>query len=182
MSGGLILSGYSLNRGDLELRWEDGDPENPAAKQSVIAGPHPDGGDLHFRWREGNRPEDVGIADCPVWLLKGMILDHQREQINAEIALEAKQTRSANGELTPIEKLTPKEHKTLLRLMSEKWPYRGGLAGTRFQCSYEADGFNGLLGALFNLFGADTAYEWLHDTEWFKNNENWGLDLTSPRR
>ena len=31
--------------------------------------------------------------------------------------------------------------------------------------------------ALFNLFGADTAYEWLHDTEWFKNNENWGLDL-----
>ena len=168
------LSGYSLNRGDLELRWEDGDPENPAAKQSVIAGPHPDGGDLHFRWREGNRPEDVGIADCPVWLLKGMILDHQREQINAEIALEAKQTRSADGELTPIEKLTPKEHKTLLRLLSEKWPYRGGLAGTRFQCSYEADGFNGLLGALFNLFGADTAYEWLHDTEWFKNNENWG--------
>lgn len=168
------LSGYSLNRGDLELRWEDGDPENPAAKQSVIAGPHPDGGDLHFRWREGNRPEDVGIADCPVWLLKGMILDHQREQINAEIALEAKQTRSADGELTPIEKLTPKEHKTLLRLMSEKWPYRGGLAGTRFQCSYEADSFNGLLGALFNLFGADTAYEWLHDTEWFKNNENWG--------
>ena len=168
------LSGYSLNRGDLELRWEDGDPENPAAKQSVIAGPHPDGGDLHFRWREGNSPEEVGIADCPVWLLRGMILDHQREQINAEIALEAKQTRAADGELTPIEKLTPKEHKTLLRLMSEKWPYRGGLAGTRFQCSYEADGFNGLLGALFNLFGADTAYEWLHDTEWFKNNENWG--------
>ena len=58
--------------------------------------------------------------------------------------------------------------------MSEKWPYRGGLAGTCFQCSYEADGFNGLLGALFNLFGADTAYEWLHDTEWFKNNEDWG--------
>ena len=46
--------------------------------------------------------------------------------------------------------------------------------GDKFQCSYEADGFNGLLGALFNLFGADTAYEWLHDTEWFKNNENWG--------
>ena len=168
------LSGYSLNRGDLELRWEDGDPDNPAAKQSVIAGPHPDGGDLHFRWREGNRPEDVGIADCPTWLLRGMILDHQRELINAEIALEAKQTRAADGELTPIEKLTPKEQKTLLRLMSEKWPYRGGLAGTRFQASYEADGFNGLLGALFNLFGADTAYEWLHDTEWFKNNENWG--------
>ena len=105
------LSGYSLNRGDLELRWEDGDPENPAAKQSVIAGPHPDGGDLHFRWREGNSPEEVGIADCPVWLLKGMILDHQRQQINAEIALEAKQTRAADGELTPIEKLTPKEQR-----------------------------------------------------------------------
>ena len=77
----------------------------------MIAGPHPDGGDLHFRWREGNSPEEVGIADCPVWLLRGMILDHQRQQINAEIALEAKQTRAADGELTPIEKLTPKEQK-----------------------------------------------------------------------
>ena len=168
------LSGYSLDRGDLELRWEDGAPDQPAAKQSVIAGPHPDGGDLHFRWREGNRPEDVGIADAPLWLLRGMILDNQRQLINKELLLEAKQTRVVDGELTPIEKLMPKEQKTLLRLMSEHWPYRGGLAGTRFQCSYKSDGFVGLLGALFNLFGADTAYEWLHDTQWFKGSEDWG--------
>ena len=41
--------------------------------------------------------------------------------------------------------------------MSKFWPYRG-LAGTRYQCSYVADNFNGLLGALFNEFGADVAH------------------------
>ena len=168
------LSGYSLNRGDLELRWEKGSPDDPRACQSVISGPHPDGGDLHFRWREGNRPEDVGIADCPVWLLRGMVLDHQRQQINAEIAEERKETRSADGELTPIEKLTPAEQVELLQSMSKFWPYRGGLAGTRYQASYEADNFNGLLGALFNLFGDELAVLYLGETDWFKNSEDFG--------
>lgn len=168
------LSGYSLNRGDLELRWEDGSVDQPAAKQSVISGPHPDGGDLHFRWKDGLRPEDVGIADCPEWLLRGMILDHQRAQINKELAEERKETRSADGELMPIEKLTPVEQVELLQAMSKFWPYRGGLAGTRYQASYEADNFNGLLGALFNLFGDELAVLYLGETDWFKNSEDFG--------
>ena len=168
------LSGYSLNRGDLELRWEKGSPDDPRACQSVISGPHPEGGDLHFRWADGLRPEDVGIADCPVWLLRGMVLDHQRAQINAELAIEKKETRSADGELTPIEKLTPAEQVQLLQEMSKFWPYRGGLSGTRFQASYEADGYNSLLGALFNLFGDELAYLYLADTEWFKSSEDFG--------
>lgn len=168
------LSGYSLNRGDLELRWEDGSVDQPAAKQSVISGPHPDGGDLHFRWKDGLRPEDVGIADCPEWLLRGMILDHQRAQINKELAEERKETRSADGELMPIEKLTPVEQVELLQAMSKFWPYRGGMAGTRYQASYEADNFNGLLGALFNLFGDELAVLYLGDTDWFKNSEDFG--------
>lgn len=168
------LSGYSLNRGDLELRWEDGSVDQPAAKQSVISGPHPDGGDLHFRWKDGLRPEDVGIADCPEWLLRGMILDHQRAQINKELAEERKETRSADGELMPIEKLTPVEQVELLQAMSKFWPYRGGMAGTRYQASYEADNFNGLLGALFNLFGDELAVLYLGETDWFKNSEDFG--------
>ena len=100
--------------------------------------------------------------------------DHQRRRINLELVKEAKQTRAADGELTPIEKLSVREQRELLRTMSEYWPYRGGKEDTRYQCSYKDDGFNGLLGALFNLFGADLAYEWLHDTDWFKNNEDWG--------
>ena len=170
------LSGYSLNEGDLELRWEDGDPADPAAKQSVISGPHPDGGDLHFRWLEGNRPEDVGIADCPTWLLRGMVLDHQRRQINLELADERKETRIADGELTPIEKLTPAEQIDLLQAMSTAWPYRGGEPGTRWQASYEDDGWNGLLGALFNLFGPDLAELYLAPTEWFKKCEDFGCN------
>ena len=168
------LSGYSLNRGDLELRWEKGSPDDPRACQSVISGPHPEGGDLHFRWADGLRPEEVGIADCPVWLLRGMVLDHQRAQINAELAIEKKETRSADGELTPIEKLTPAEQVQVLQEMSKFWPYRGGLSGTRFQASYEADGYNSLLGALFNLFGDELAYLYLADTEWFKSSEDFG--------
>jgi hypothetical protein len=166
------LSGYSVNEGDLEMRWEDGDPGAPAAKQSVISGPHPDGGDLHFRWREGNRPEDVGIADCPVWLLRGMALDHLRRQINEEAGPERK--AAADGEPTHIEKLMPKEQVELLQEMSKFWPYRGGLAGTRFQASYGSDNYNSLLGALFNLFGDELALLYLSDTEWFKNSEGFG--------
>ena len=30
------------------------------------------------------------------------------------------------------------------------------------------------MAALFHLFGPDMAEDWLADTDWFKNNEDWG--------
>lgn len=166
------LSGYSFDRGDLELRWEDGGPEAPAAKQSVIDGPHPEGG-YYFRWAEGLRPEDVGIADAPTWLLIGMVADCFAN-IGAEEALVEGTARTDTSGPTPCERLHPKMQRRLVREMSAFWPYRGGEPGTRYQCSYKQDGFNSLLAALFNLFGPDMAEDWLADTEWFKNSEDWG--------
>ena len=166
------LSGYSFDRGDLELRWEDGGPEAPAAKQSVIDGPHPEG-DYYFRWADGLRPEDVGIADAPAWLLMGMVADCYAA-LGAEEAVVEGTARAASDGPSPCERLHPKMQRRLVREMSEFWPYRGSQEGTRYQCSYKQDGFNSLMAALFHLFGPDMAEDWLADTDWFKNNEDWG--------
>ena len=56
------LAGYSFDRGDLELRrWEDGGPEAPAAKQSVIDGPHPEG---DYYCQVGRWPAEGGCRHC----------------------------------------------------------------------------------------------------------------------
>lgn len=170
-----LLSGYSAKLLDLEFRWEGHDAATGAAKpiQSVICGPHPDSAEWFFRWQDGLSPEQVGIAEAPIWLL-GAMVRQKGVALGAAEAAEDGGGGRAPGEPGPCDLLDPKNQKRLLVEMSKFWPYRGGLPGTRFQASWDDDGFSGLLGALYNLLGAEMAFEWLAETDWFKSNENWG--------
>lgn len=171
------LSGFSGKLLDLELRWEAEDPDTRAPKpiQSVICGNHPKSPDWHFRWQEGLSPAEVGIAEAPAWLLAAMV---RRKGIAEGLAAADEEGGGgggrAPGEPGPCDLLDPKQQRKLLRHLSTGWPYRGGAAGTRWQASWQEDGFVGLLGALHNLLGAETALAWLGDTEWFDKNEDWG--------
>jgi len=170
-----LLSGYSAELLDLELRWEGHDAATGAPKpiQSVICGQHPGSPEWFFRWQEGLSPDEVGIAEAPLWLLGAMV---RQKGIGMGLADagEAGGGGRAPGEPGPCDLLDPFQQRKLVKLMSEYWPYRGGVPGTRFQASWDDDGFSGLLGALYNLFGAEMAFEWVAETEWFKSNENFG--------
>ncbi len=173
------ISGWSFNKGDLEIRWERHDKETHQASaiQSVIAGPHPDSTEaepLWFRWEEGLSPAEVGIADAPAWLLLAMVFMAGAEAGYDEGRSEGEPTGRKAGEPGPCDLLDPKSQRKLLREMSEFWPHRGGSSGTRYQARWVADEFNGLLAALHHLFGAEMAEEWLGDTKWFQSNNNWG--------
>jgi molybdopterin-guanine dinucleotide biosynthesis protein len=177
------LSGYSAKLLDLELRWEGKDENhNPTPIQSVICGPHPDDPEWFFRWQEGLSAEEVGIAEAPVWLLAAMA---RRRGVDEALAEERQETshRSA-GEPGPCDLLPPRLQKVILQSMSDFWPFRGGPAGTRWQGSWHEDGYVMLLGALHNIIGAEMAFEWLAETDWFKNHKDWGRshDMVSAIR
>ena len=166
------LSGWSAKLQDLELRWEGGDHNAPVPIQSVMHGPHPGHPDWHFRWADGLSPSEVGFQEAPVWLLIGMV-----KQRGAEVAAETEE--KIYGPHDPdqpkyCDQLNPARTRKLLRMFSDYWPYRGGQTGTRYQASWDADSFSGLLGALNNELGPQMAREWLSQTKWFNNNEDWG--------
>ena len=167
------LSGYSAKLLDLELRWEGGDHNAPVPIQSVMRGDHPGHPDWHFRWAEGLSPADVGWAEAPTWLLIAMV-----KQRGVEVGLETEEKISGPTVDSPgyCDQLNPYRTRKILRLFSEHWPYRGGETGSRYQASWNADSFAGLMGALNNVCGAKIAEDWLHDTEWFKKNQDWGCD------
>ena len=167
------MSGYSAKLMDLELRWEgtDGDTGAPKPVQSVITGPHPDSPDWFFRWADELSPHNVGFQDAPDWLLIAIV-----KQRGVEIGLASDERSGPRRDEGPgyMDQLDPKRQRELLRLFSQYWPYRGGKAGTRYQASWDDDGFSALLGALYNVLGITMAEQWLNDTEWFDKNEDWG--------
>ena len=168
------LSGYSASLMDLEIRWEaeDAETRHPKPIQSVISGPHPDNHEWYFRWAEGLRPQDVGFQDAPTWLLIAIV-----RQRGVEIGLKSDEGRGGGSSSDGpgyMDQLDPRRQKQLLELFSEKWPYRGGKPGTRFQASWTNDSFQGLLAALNNVLGPVMAEQWLENTKWFSLNEDWG--------
>lgn len=166
---------FSYDNGDLELRWES-DEGQPV--QSVIGGPHPDSADWFFRWVDGESPADLPIAEAPIWLLQAMLQQKGIELGFREASEEEKESsggRSA-GEPGPCDLLDPK----LQRKLIQEWfgnnfmPHRGATTGTRQQSSWKEDSFNGMLSALYHLFGVAMAKEWLEPTGWMDRNTNWG--------
>ena len=171
-----LLSGWSAKLKDLEFRWECGwDDEggpNPKPIQSVICGEHPKSSDWHFRWMEGASAEQVGIAEAPTWLIGAMIRQFGVDQGFEEGKLEGGGVQKSDGP-QPMDSCSTKRRIQLVQEMSAYWPCRGGLTGTRFQASYEVDGYNSLLAALWHEFGED-AVPILEPTDWFKNSEDFG--------
>ena len=168
------LSGYSASLMDLEIRWEaeDAETRSPKPIQSVISGPHPDNHEWFFRWADGLRPQDVGFQDAPTWLLIAIV-----RQRGVEIGLQSDEGRGGGSSSDGpgyMDQLDPRRQKQLLELFSEKWPYRGGKPGTRYQASWTNDSFQGLLAALNNVLGPVMAEQWLENTRWFSLNEDWG--------
>lgn len=171
-----LLSGWSAKLKDLEFRWECGWDEeggpNPKPIQSVICGEHPKSSDWHFRWMDGASAEQVGIAEAPTWLIGAMIRQFGVDQGFEEGKLEGGGVQKSDGP-QPMDSCSTKRRIQLVQEMSDYWPFRGGTTGTRFQASYEVDGYNSLLAALWHEFGED-AVPILEPTDWFKNSEDFG--------
>ena len=171
----VCLSGWSADLQDLEFRWEAGGSSSPAPIQSVICGDHPDDPNWKFRWQEGLSPNEVGIAEAPIWLLAAMVRQRGIDDALKENDEEGGGGGRAAGEPGPCDLLDPKQQKKLIReVLSPAWPYRGGAAGSRYAGSWKADDYSSLIAGLFNVLGVAIAEEWLKGTDWLNNHEDFG--------
>jgi hypothetical protein len=67
----------------LDLRWSRGG-EAPAF-QSVVVGVHPATG--AYQWLPGCAPNEIEVADAPLWMIESMLVDRQTETPNDSVQL-----------------------------------------------------------------------------------------------